>query len=130
MGFNWGELMGGRKSYYADVVIGKSPGVKKKLISSAKSGSSKKTAQATINAYVESPKVISDLKVGFSGLKLIKKYVGKEGLKYDKREQIAKEFWAKQKKEKKLDTTPQLDHIIISSLTKSIPKATKRGRQK
>ena len=63
-------------------------------------------------------------------LKLIKKYAGKEGLTYDKREIIAKEFWAKQKKEKKLKTTTQLDNIIISSLTKSIPKATERGRQK
>lgn len=118
--------MGGRRSYYVDVVVGKTPNLRKRLSDSAKTGSGKKTAQTAIDIYSKSPQVVKDLKTAFAGIELLRRNVGKEPLKWKERDRIARDFWAKEKKKKKLDTTSQLDLIIVSSLTKSIRRERKK----
>jgi len=122
--------MGGRRTYYASDVVGKRRGLRKRLIDSAKTGSPKETAQTVIDIFVKSDKAVRDIKTAFEGIELIRKYSGKKAIKFDKRQEIAREFWAKQKKKKDLKTNSQLDSLIVRSLTKALPKVTDRRKQK
>ena len=108
----------------------KTPNLKNRLINSAKTGSAKKTAQTAIDIYVKSDKAKNDIKTAFAGIELIKKYSGKKGIYREKREELSREFWAKQKKKKGLSTSKQLDDLIVRSLTKALPKVTERRKQK
>lgn len=122
--------MGGRRSYIIDDVLGKKKKIRDKIIHSAKEDEPKKFAQTVIESYVNSEKVVSDVKIALLGFKLLKEYHGREGLDRTRRLEIAKDFWSKEKQNYNLDTTKKYDQLIVDILAKSLPKSHKGGRRR
>ena len=118
--------MGGRKSYYVDAVIGKSPSSKKRIIDSVKSGSREKITQTTIGEFVKSSKVIDDLSTVFDTFEFINKALKERPVTTEQGKKQASKFWAGHKKKEKVEVSEEFNKILIDALTKVI---TRRGRK-
>ena len=90
----------------------------------------KKFVQTVIESYIKSEKAVSDIKLALLGFKLLKEYHGREGLDRTQRKEIASDFWSKEKQNNNLVTAKKFDHLIVGTLTKSLPKSHKGGRRR
>ena len=118
--------MGGRKSYYIDAVIGKSPSSKRKIIDSVKSGSRKKITQTTIGEFVKSSRVIEDLSSVFDTFGFIDRALKKRPISSEQGKKQASKFWAEHKKKEKVEVSNEFNKILIDSLTKVITRRDKK----
>ena len=118
--------MGGRKSYYVDAVIGKSPGSKKKIVDSVKSGSRRKITQTTIGEFVKSSRVVEDLSTVFDTFEFIDEALKKRPASTEQGKKIASKFWAEHKKKEKVEVSDDFNKILIDALTKVIIRRDKK----
>ena len=118
--------MGGRKSYYVDAVVGKSPSSKKKIVDSVKSGSRQKITQTTIGEFVKSSKVVDDLSSVFDTFEFIDEALKKRPTSAEQSKRLASKFWAEHKKKEKVEVSDDFNKILIDSLTKVITRRDKK----
>lgn len=121
--------MGGRRSYKVKHVVGTSRSIiseKRKLTSALKKKDPKEIA-------VSSAKLIAKSELSLKNLAMVTKladFIGtsvakKEFLSYKERRKLASEAWTKIKKAEKIETTPEVDKIIVTSATKAIRRRRK-----
>jgi len=114
--------MGGRKSYYVEAVVGKSPGAKRRIIDSVKSGSREKITQTTIEEFVKSSKVVDDLSYVFDTFGFIDEALKRKPTSTEESKKLATKFWAEHKKKEKIETSKEFNKILVDALTKVISR--------
>lgn len=120
--------MGGRKPARVERIVGKSKDLsnnKKDFVNSIKTEKPEKIVKSALSFISSSDLAVKNLAKGLDFFDFIDKEEKKEHLDYQDRKELTSQAWSKLKKDNKIETTSEIDRILIESATKIIRRGKK-----